>query len=321
VSATVVIATYMRTDRLRACLDGVRAQTRPPDEVVVLTSRRDQDSRRVIEALANDWPQLRFEIADRPGTVEAYNLGLEAARSDVVAYVDDDAVPAPDWLEQIERTFESDGRIAAVGGRDIVEMNGQVLDVARRRHQRRSSSTLEVGRIQWFGRMIANHHAGTGGPRDVDVLKGANMSFRRSAAIGHGFDCRLRGGGAVVHSELSICLPLRRLGRRVVYDPGIIVHHYPAPRLEGAGRGDLSRAAVFAESHNEALAILDYFGPLRRVVFTTWGLVIGVTASPGIAVLVRDLLTGRPAAVQRFRAAQRGRFSAWGSRRLPRHTA
>lgn len=35
--------------------------------------------------------------------------------------------------------------------------------------------------VQWFGRVIGNHHLGTGGVREVDILKGVNMSFRQTA--------------------------------------------------------------------------------------------------------------------------------------------
>jgi glycosyltransferase involved in cell wall biosynthesis/predicted O-methyltransferase YrrM len=164
--------------------------------------------------------------------------------------------------------------------------------------------------------MIANHHIGSGGARDVDVLKGANMSFRKAAVVEQGFDERLLGRGSQVHSELSICLPLRRRGLRVVYDPGIVVLHYPAPRPHGDHRG--SAEQVFSASHNEALQILDYFGPARRIVFLAWGLAIGTTAAPGLAVLARDVLTGRRAAWDRFTAAQRGRAAGWKTRRTPR---
>jgi glycosyltransferase involved in cell wall biosynthesis len=255
---------------------------------------------------------------DSHGSVAALNCGLASARGAIVAFIDDDAVPSADWLERIVLAFERDERIAAVGGRDLVHVDGRVVGVAQGRIAGRIARRLEVGRIQWFGRMVANHHLGAGGPRDVDVLKGANMSFRRIAVLGHGFDERLRGGGAVVHSELSICLPLRRQGLRIVYDPGIVVRHYPAPRPHGDRRDALRREATSSAAHNEALQIFDYFGPGRRLVFLVWGLAIGTTEAPGIAVLARDCLRRRPASWARFIGAQRGKAAALRTRRTPR---
>ena len=310
---SVVITTYRRSQQLAECLDGVRVQTRPADEVVVVVHRSDQASALEIEKAARTVAGLRYIYVEEPGAVAALNRGLAAARKSIVAFVDDDAVPAPDWLERIVQTFESDDSVAAVGGRDHIIENGKALGT-----DGGFSPADPVGRIQWFGRMLGNHHVGEGPPRDVDVLKGANMSFRRSAVAEHAFDARLRGRGAQVHSELSICLPLRRQGLRVVYDPAISVTHSPAPRPHGDRRHDPELDVVYASSHNEALEVLDYFGRPQRAAFAVWAIAIGTTNCPGLAVFIRDRVSGRPAAWDRFRAAQRGRASAWRTRRTPR---
>jgi glycosyltransferase involved in cell wall biosynthesis len=314
-NVSVIVTTYRRVERLDACLAGLRSQTWPAEEVVVVVHVSDYASADHVERLTADWPELRSVRVDRAGSVAALNRGLAAARASIVAFVDDDAVPAPDWLERIVCTFAQDERIAAVGGRDHVIVDGQVFGA----ESRRPGPT--VGRIQWFGRMIGNHHVGVGAARDVDVLKGANMSFRRAAAAEHAFDDRLRGGGAQVHSELSICLPLRRRHLRVIYDPQILVTHSPAPRPHGDRRHDRAPATVHAFAHNETLAVLDYFGPMRRLVYAAWGLAIGTSYCPGLVVLARDGVTGRRAAWPRFVAAQRGRAAAWKTHRaVPRLT-
>ena len=78
-----------------------------------------------------------------------------------------------------------------------------------------------------------------GPPREVDVLKGANMSYRRQRHQGIGFDERLRGAGAQVHFEVALGLAVKRAGWRLIYDPAVAVDHYPAQRFdddERAGR-------------------------------------------------------------------------------------
>jgi GT2 family glycosyltransferase len=313
---SVIIASYRRSGSLLRCLEGLRAQTRPPDEVIVVTNPSDPATAADVSDLAVAWPWLRSVQAQRDGSVAAYNCGLAAARAPLVAYVDDDAVPEPDWIERIVRTFAQDQRIAGVGGRDII-LDGRQHTLPTRRGG--SPVALRVGLIQWFGRMIANHHLGSGQARDVDVLKGVNMAFRRTAIAAHGFDERLRGTGAQIHSEVSICLPLRRRGLRIVYDPNIVVRHYPAPRPAGDHRGAFDAEVAAAAAHNEALGILDYFGPVQRGVFALWSLAVGTMQAPGLAALARDVIRRRPEARVRFLAAQQGRLAAWRTRRrMPR---
>jgi GT2 family glycosyltransferase/predicted O-methyltransferase YrrM len=310
---SVVVSTYHRRAQLSECLAGLRGQTHPADEVLVVVHASDDRSARLVAELGVEWPALRSLRVSRAGTVAAYNLGLESASGEIVAYLDDDAIADPDWLERIVQTFESDPLIAAVGGRDVVMENGRVLEFAGGSVRRNGGP--EVGRLEWYGRMLGNHHVGAGAARDVDLLKGVNMSFRRSAVTAHGFDERLRGTGAQMHAELSICLPLRRRGLRIVYDPAISVMHFPAPRLTGERRNNEDAVAVAASAHNEALALLDHFPLIQRIAYAAWGFAIGGTEAPGLAALMRDLLGRKSQAWPRFVAAQRGRAGAWQTRR------
>jgi GT2 family glycosyltransferase len=315
VQVAVIVASFRRLKWLEPCLDGIEVQQLRAREVIVVSSIDDPETRRYVEDRAAGWPELRAVEVARTGMIAACNRGLGAATQELVAFLDDDAVPAPDWLERIVATFEHDGQVAAVGGRDVIPGGG----AQTYKPLLGDADAPPVGIIQWFGRQLGNHHLGTGAPRDVDVLKGVNMAFRRATVIDHGFDERLRGVGAQVNSEMTICLPLRRQGMRIVYDPEIVVMHYGAYRPAGDHRERLVPEVTEIATYNETLAILDYFGPLQRLVFTVWGVAIGSTGSPGLAIWVRDLFRRRPVAGRRLLAAQRGRFTAWDThRRCPR---
>jgi GT2 family glycosyltransferase len=317
-TVSVVVTTYRRPDSLAACLDGLRVQARPAEDVVVVVHESDSESAGCVTRKAPGWPALRSVTVHDRGGVAAYNRGLDAARGTIVAFVDDDAVPAADWLSRLMATFERDRRIAAAGGRDVILSGGRAVDRDDGALLGRYRREPPVGRIQWFGRQIGNHHIGAGAARDVDVLKGVNMSFRRAEVAAHGFDERLHGRGAQVHLELSICLPLRARGLRLVYDPAIVVYHHPAPRPAGDERTDAGHEAIRDASHNEALQILDHASPARRIVFAAWSFAIGTTCAPGLAILVRQLPAGAPGAWTRFVAAQAGRVAARRTRRVAR---
>ena len=308
-TVSVIVTTYGRPDSLGACLDGLRAQERAADEVVVVVHDSDLASAQVVARLTRGWSELRCVAVGSHGMVPAFNAGLAAARHEIVAFVDDDAVPLPDWLARLLDAFTADPRIAAVGGRDLifsrrgVEHHGGFLESTR--------GSPRVGVVQWFGRQIGNHHIGSGVARDVDVLKGVNMSFRRRDVAAHGFDTRLRGVGSQLHSELSICLPLRGRGLRVVYDPAILVRHYPAPRGYGVAREDASIATIRDAVHNEALAVLDHGPPARRAAFAIWGVVVGTRSYPGLLMLALRLASGQRGSWAAFCGSQGGRLAAW----------
>lgn len=303
---SVLVPSYQRPRSLEACLAALAEQRRRPCEVIVVTRADDEATRSLIAADREDGLEVREEVVAIPGQVGALIAGVEAAAGDVVAITDDDAAPRGDWIERLHAWFEQPTVVAA-GGRDAIPRH----DPGR--------GGLTVGRVRWFGKVVGNHHLGTGAARDVDTLKGVNMAFRREALARHGFDRRLLGSGAQVHNDLKLCLDLRRSGARIVYDPETVVDHFPAPRPEGDSRSrPIARHQIDAV-HNETLALLEFLSPGRRVAFALWAVAIGRSSAPGIAHTGWTLARRREAdAPARFAATMRGRWAGWRTYRSSR---
>jgi glycosyltransferase involved in cell wall biosynthesis len=268
---TVLVPTYKRPDYLENCLKGVAAQNRPPDEVVVTVREDDAETFTVLERWREVLP-VREVILSFPGVIAALNAGCTDAKGDIVCLTDDDAVPRPDWLERIENTFLSDDRIGAVGGMDILRAGGDIP----------TSYTEQVGRIMPFGRVVGNHHAGKGPLREVDHLKGVNMSWRVSAAGKKPFITDLRGSGAQVFFELAFCFRLEREGWKIVYDPAILVDHYVAVRFDEDNRAYRTIKALADATFNFYLALLrERRLGAKRSAALIWAGWIGTRAMPG----------------------------------------
>lgn len=97
---SVVIPTYRRAELLRRCLGALAAQTLPPAdyEVIVVSDGPDVGLR---AALRSASCSLRYlELPQRRGPAAARNFGWRAASAPVVAFTDDDTVPAREWLEE-----------------------------------------------------------------------------------------------------------------------------------------------------------------------------------------------------------------------------
>jgi cellulose synthase/poly-beta-1,6-N-acetylglucosamine synthase-like glycosyltransferase len=274
---SVLVPTYRRPQDLRRCLTAVGNQSRKPDEVVVVLRRDDLPSRDLLEEFASRLPTLARLEVDAPGQVHALNSGLAVVRGDIVAITDDDAAPRPDWLARIADWFGKDARIGGVGGRDWVHHGERLEDGAR----------PVVGKLQWYGRCIGNHHLGVGEAREVDFLKGANMSYRRRALGSLRFDSLLRGSGAQVHNDLAFSLAVRRRGWKLVYDPAVAVDHYPAARFDEDTRQVISEPAYRNAAFNQALVICEALGPIRAWVFLLWSVCVGTRGAPGLLQVMR----------------------------------
>jgi glycosyltransferase involved in cell wall biosynthesis len=113
-SASVVVCAYTeeRWADVLSAIGSLRAQTVPPDEVIVAIDHNDRMLTRAERELAD----VRV-VANhgRRGLSGARNSAIALVRSPVIAFLDDDAVAEPDWLARLLEPYR-DERVLAVGG-------------------------------------------------------------------------------------------------------------------------------------------------------------------------------------------------------------
>ena len=307
---SVLVPSYRRPESLQRCLMALAEQTRVPDEVVVGVRHGDAATVAVVDAArAAGWP-VRAARTEASGVVAAMQAALDASTGDVIALTDDDARPFPGWAAGLLAHLAAAPDIGGVGGRDW-----QPLE---------RGDARRVGLVQWFGRVIGNHHLGTGPARDVDILKGVNCAYRAPLLRAVGFDARLRGAGAQLYWELGVCLPLRRAGWRLVYDPAVAVDHDVAPRHDAdtLHRGVFAEAPLVDAVHNETVELLEGRRGVSRVAYVAWALLVGTGEAPGVAQCMRRMLHGDALAIRRWRATIAGRMAGMATaRRAPRRLA
>jgi cellulose synthase/poly-beta-1,6-N-acetylglucosamine synthase-like glycosyltransferase len=264
----------------------------------VVVRKDDKDTLIALEKRLSSQLSLRSILVAVPGQVAALNTALKVAQGDIIAFTDDDAKPHITWLESMSIHFLTSEKIGAVGGKDWVYRGKDLLEGRRRL----------VGKVQWFGRIIGNHHLGIGEPRTVDLLKGVNMGFRREAIKGMYFDERLKGTGAQVHCDLDFCLRLKRTGWLLIYDPKVAVDHYPAQRFDEDRRGEYNTVAQINAVHNETLILLQHFSPLQRYIYLIWSISIGTREAPGCLQFFRFLPHEGYIAASKILATLQGRL-------------
>lgn len=301
---TVIVPTYKRPDDLRRCLEALKRQTLPAVRVNVV--RRDIDSATEAMLAAYDPGALSMHVhvVALPGVVAALNVGLAQAIGDAVAMTDDDAAPHPDWLERIARHFRADGRVGGVGGRDRIFQGDRRDDWP---------PEARVGISSWFGRPYGNHHCGVGPAREVEELKGVCMAFRRAAIGALRFDRRLHGVGAQVANESLFGGAIRRAGWKLIYDPAILVDHFPSIRPDSDQRSQIDRGALRDLIHNTTLGYLEYKPLTRSVPLLLYQFVWGSRQAPGVAAAIVYTLRGERMALFGFREVVLGMLGGFAT--------
>ncbi len=226
ISISLVIATYNRSAELMDTLGSVARQTFRPEcwECIVVDNRSTDDTAARVAAFAREHPELNLRriCEQRQGLSFARNAGIEAAAGDLIAFVDDDELLNPEFLEAYTTLFDSRPEAVAAGGKVIAD--------------------FETGRPRWMSpyteRPIAN-------PMDYGdkvrqfpagrIPAGGNMAFRREAFLRYGrFDPELgrRGESLIGGEESDLFDRMRRAGEVFHYVPGAVIRHrIPARKL------------------------------------------------------------------------------------------
>ncbi|HZN14494.1 MAG TPA: glycosyltransferase [Acidimicrobiales bacterium] len=297
----VVIPTWQRAELLRSALGGVASQDRPPSEVLVVGRDGDAAARRVVDEFATSLP-TRWVTVDRPGHVPPVIVGLGAARTDIVVFLDDDCVPDATWLGQLVEPF-ADPAIACVGG-----------GVSWKDY--RGPLAFEAGQLTWYGRYRPLRRTLT--PRPVAGVAECNWAWRRHTLEELTFDPAFEESDAILYG-LDLCLQAIRLGHKVVHVPGAHVADQAGPRDPSLDRGDqLLRARNF--NRNMRYIQRKHGTAGLRALARVWELMIGDRSGYGLATALIDLPRVGPRKVASItRAAHAGRQAA--GRAMPLATA
>ena len=224
--ATVAVCTRDRPELLDGCLAAIAAQGHAPYEVIVVDNASAGDETRRV---AERW-NARCVLEPRPGLDRARNTALAEARTEIVAFTDDDARPEPGWLGAL---------VAAFASPDVHAVTGLVLPAELRTPAQRLFEDVYGGMGKGFRLRLHAEHVRRRPPvRPERVGVGCNMAFRRAALLElGGFDPALdvgtRTGGGGDLDAFERCLEGTTA---VVYVPGAVVRHVHRGEMDGLRR-------------------------------------------------------------------------------------
>ncbi len=215
---SAIICTRNRSHYLSKAIDSLCKQSLALNEyeIIVVDNASTDDTKDIVCEIQQKALNLVYVYESEPGLSSARNTGWRNARGKYVAYLDDDAIASPKWLEEIINAFEkTDPRPACVGGKIL--------------------PLWEIEKPYWFPKQflksltILDYGETPIFLNDDRIVAGANIAFRKDllAEIG-GFDKRFTN----YSDEVFVLERIRKLGMQILYCPNACVEHLiPKERL------------------------------------------------------------------------------------------
>jgi glycosyltransferase involved in cell wall biosynthesis len=223
-TCSVVICTNNRPAELERCLSGVGRQSLKPMEIIVVDNAMvDGRTSEVASRFGARYVQEKYK-----GASSARNRGVAESAGDIIAYLDDDAYPEPQWLSSLLAGFE-DEQVMAVGGRTIApavdQESRELCALIQGPGTIMEQVVVDKDHPQWF-EMTAFGGLGMTG----------NMGFRRIAFdVVNGFDSRLGLPDAAGEEQFAVFNLVDR-GYKAAYMPDAVVTHPTSCTAEGLRR-------------------------------------------------------------------------------------
>jgi glycosyltransferase involved in cell wall biosynthesis len=217
-TVSVVICTYNRRDYLARCLDYLQCQSNSNFEVIVVDGPSNDGTKELLEGWCG---RIKIAKNQHRNLSVSRNLGIELAQGDIIAFIDDDAIPFDNWIDRILNEYNSRPLLTkALGGPAFFAgtLRFQSEDIGIDRHGN-----------AWLN--IPRHKVGQG--EWLRSCLGTNSTFVRQHLIDLGgfdeqFDYYL--------DESELCLRIQLRGDIIGYAPDVLVRHEFAQSHNRHGR-------------------------------------------------------------------------------------
>lgn len=244
---SVVIACPRGSKVLDECIAALEKQTYRDFEVIVLPDTDIDLGERALD--------LRIIPTGKVRPAEKRNTGIDKAKGSIVAFIDDDAYPEAHWLEYAIKYF-GDEAIGAVGGPGVTPPNDPYL---ARVGGRAYDNMLLSGNYRY------RYKAG-GVKRDVDDYPSCNLFVRTDLLRKiNGYRTDFWPG-----EDTLLCKDIIDSGKRIVYDPWVVVNHHRrslfGPHLRQLGRYAFHRG-YFVKRYPSNSLRFSYFIPSAFVAY------------------------------------------------------
>jgi GT2 family glycosyltransferase len=242
--ASVIVTAWNGRGYIEDCLDSLLSQSYPIYEVIVVDNASSDGTP---ELIAQKYKTVRLIRNEKNlGFAGGTNVGIRAAKGEILALFNQDAVADQDWLANMIAGITESPDIGVVGCKiyhygqaRVLWHAGSVIVGSRRQPILRGVHELDWGQYDTV--------------EDVEAVVGAAMAVRRSVLDRVGL---LDDGYFMYLEDTDLCLRVRQAGYRVVYLPQAVAYHHVAGSL---GQGTLGTLRFYHRSRIRFL--LKHFDP------------------------------------------------------------
>ena len=241
---STIICTYNRERYIGRVLEALRQESYSDFEVIVVDNNSTDGTLQTVRDFAAAHPSFPMKIISEPrqGLSYARNTGIESARGDILAFLDDDAIPRSGYLSQLARGMREHSEAVGFGGRIVPLFE-------------------DCSAPKWLCRWTMGWVSGLDkGEKDRlfrgrEFPIGANMGLRCSAFADCGlFNTGLGrcGGDLSGGEEKDLFYRVQAQGGKIVYLPEVTVDHvipqkrttrgYVIEFAKGVGRSEKRRS-------------------------------------------------------------------------------
>jgi len=212
IELSVVICTYNRDKYLPDALESLKKQDANPGafEVIVINNNCTDKTAAICEKFAQKHPELNFRhiVETSQGLSFARNRGIQEAKANLIAFIDDDAIAEPDYVSRLLHAFDNYPEFDAVGGKVLpIYPGGQEPEWMSKYIQRLVSKVDDGDSFKEFKKKYP---------------VGCNMAFKKSVFKETGVfntDLTLRSDDKYIFSKL------KKKRKKTIYAPDVVVHH------------------------------------------------------------------------------------------------
>ncbi len=208
-SFSIVICTYNRDEYLERTLESLNDLNYSNFEVIVVNGPSNDNTDQVLSKYID---RIKIYKNQAANLSVSRNIGIKAAQGDVVAFIDDDAIPEPNWLHQIKEVYDIHNPIGGAGGRvfgpggDHFQFHNGIINI-------------------WGEADVKRDHPGEFIQQvndNYNILMGVNSTFLKSALIEiGGFDEYYE----YFHDESDVCVRLAKAGHPIYHHEEAYIHH------------------------------------------------------------------------------------------------